>query len=173
MVPRFQTVVEVGHGVHSSMMGETEKNSIPRKNGDDYRNVSIDYYCGDVAAPIEKSCYYSSCEAADERMILDAGEEAVHPHDCLDGDPIENDLVVEEVVVQDVHDEGGDVANRNTLEVAAGSRSILVVVEVVGRSVLSETNNHILKPSCLHDHSSFISMQHATQIQSPNHIGCI
>jgi len=172
VVPRFQTVVEVGHVVHSSMMGETEKNSIPRKNEDDFQNVSIDY-CADVAAPIEKSCYYSSCEAADERMILDAGEEAVHPHDCLDGDPIENDLVVEEVVVQDVHDEGGDVANRNTLEVAAGSRSILVVVEVVGRSVLSETNNHILKPSCLHDHSSFISMQHATQIQSPNHIGCI
>ena len=53
-------------GVHSSMMGETEKNSIPRKNGDDYRNVSIDYYCGDVAAPIETSCCYSSCAVEDE-----------------------------------------------------------------------------------------------------------
>ena len=103
-------------------------------------------------------------------MIL-GGEVEVHLHDCLDDDPIGNDLVV--VVVQDAHDEGGDVANRNTPEVDAASRSILVVVEVVGRSVLSETNNHILKPSCLHDHSSFISMQHATQIQSPNHIGCI
>jgi len=91
-------------------------------------------------------------------MIL-GGEVEVHLHDCLDDDPIGNDLVV----VQDAHDEGGDVANRNSPEVDAASRSILVVVvEVVGHLVLNEANNHNLHPkSSLQQ--PFIVHFHATQ----------
>lgn len=118
---RLPTVVD--YDVNSSRMGE--KNSMPRKKNEDFRNVVIDYRA-DVA-PIETSCW---------AVVLE--EERVRGSD---GGPIENDLEVV-VAVQDVHDAGGGFESRSTLRVAA-SCSILLV-EAVGHPVLNVENNHIL-----------------------------